>query len=141
MQIWLINLVEEMMMHLEQLFESMKSYRFHMEIHFLWSSFDETTLSILTAPNTVGDHVEIQVDDVIFVGHTLSLNNNPNLKTFAVFFVLRVYFRFLNNHLNNIFSFDFICRRMLKHPLNYLIKKWANVSAQQYVVKNNEHHI
>ncbi len=53
-------------------------------------SFDETTLAILTSPNSYGAHVEVQVDDVVFVGHTLRLENNKNLKSFAVFFVLRV---------------------------------------------------
>ncbi|UJR33890.1 hypothetical protein I4U23_021310 [Adineta vaga] len=51
--------------------------------------FDDTTLSILTSSNSYGTHVEVQVDDVVFVGHTLGLENNSNLKSFAVFFVLR----------------------------------------------------
>ncbi|CAF0728658.1 unnamed protein product [Adineta steineri] len=46
-------------------------------------NFDDTTLSILTSPNSYGTHVEVQVDDVVFVGHTLSLENNTNLKSFA----------------------------------------------------------
>jgi hypothetical protein len=53
-------------------------------------SFDETTLSILTSPNACGTHVEVQVDDVVFVGHTLGLEKNKNLKSFAIFFALRV---------------------------------------------------
>jgi hypothetical protein len=52
-------------------------------------NFDEKTLSILTSPNSYGNHVEVQVDDVVFVGHTLGLENNSNLKSFAIFFVLR----------------------------------------------------
>ncbi|CAF0725263.1 unnamed protein product [Rotaria sordida] len=52
-------------------------------------NFDETTLSILTSPYSYGNHVEVQVDDVIFVGHTLGLENNKNLKSFAIFFALR----------------------------------------------------
>ncbi|CAF3339478.1 unnamed protein product [Rotaria sp. Silwood1] len=52
-------------------------------------NFDETTLSILTSPYSYGNHVEAQVDDVIFVGHTLGLENNKNLKSFAIFFALR----------------------------------------------------
>ncbi|CAF2331655.1 unnamed protein product [Rotaria sp. Silwood2] len=52
-------------------------------------NFDETTLSILTSPYSHGNHVEVQVDDVIFVGHTLGLENNKNLKSFAIFFALR----------------------------------------------------
>jgi aromatic ring-cleaving dioxygenase len=57
---------------------------------FILFSFDEKTLSILTSPNSHGNHVEVQVDDVVFVGHTLGLENNTNLKSFAIFFVLRV---------------------------------------------------
>lgn len=57
---------------------------------FLSFSFDETTIAILTSPNSYGTHVEVQVDDVIFVGHTLGLEQSTDLKSFAVFFVLRV---------------------------------------------------
>ncbi|CAF2999257.1 unnamed protein product [Rotaria socialis] len=52
-------------------------------------NFDDTTLAILTTPYSYGSHVEVQVDDVIFVGHTLLLEGNPNLKSFAIFFALR----------------------------------------------------
>ncbi|CAF2029168.1 unnamed protein product [Rotaria magnacalcarata] len=52
-------------------------------------NFDETTLSILTTPYSYGNHVEVQVDDVTFVGHTLRLEGNLNLKSFAIFFALR----------------------------------------------------
>ncbi|CAF1268804.1 unnamed protein product [Adineta ricciae] len=52
-------------------------------------NFDETTIAILTSPNSYGTHVEVQVDDVIFVGHTLGLEQSTDLKSFAVFFVLR----------------------------------------------------
>jgi hypothetical protein len=62
-------------------------------------SFDETTLSILTSPNSYGNHVEVQVDDVVFVGHTLGLENNTNLKSFAIFFALRVQFSCFSYHL------------------------------------------
>ena len=54
-------------------------------------SFDEITLSILTSPNAYGINVEVQVDDIRFVGHTLGLENNENLKSFAIFFALRVF--------------------------------------------------
>ena len=63
---------------------ALRSFSFHNV------SFDETTLSILTSPNACGTHVEVQVDDVVFVGHTLGLEENKNLKSFAIFFALRV---------------------------------------------------
>jgi hypothetical protein len=43
--------------------------------------------------------VEVQVDDVVFVGHTLGLENNSNLKSFAIFFVLRVRLFLFSYHL------------------------------------------
>ncbi len=43
--------------------------------------------------------MEVQVDDVVFVGHTLGLENNSNLKSFAIFFVLRVRLFLFSYHL------------------------------------------
>ena len=83
-------------------------------------SFDETTIAILTSPNRHGTHVEVQVDDVIFVGHTLGLEQSRDLKSFAVFFVLRV-LTFLT-----IFDEDSylkLIRLLQKHQLSYPIKK------------------
>lgn len=78
-------------MHLEQPFESRRRNPLRSDETLIdWFSFDEKTLSILTSPNSYDSHVEVQVDDVIFVGHTLALENNSNLKSFAIFFVLRV---------------------------------------------------
>lgn len=73
--------------NIQKVSELFNSLQLHSPTSF---SFDETTLSILTSPNSYGTHVEVQVDDVIFAGHTLRLENNNNLKSFAIFFVLRV---------------------------------------------------
>jgi len=102
-----------------------------------YRNFDETTLSILTSPNAYGTNVEVQVDDVVFVGHTLGLENNNNLKSFAVFFVLRA-----TTKASVIFSYQEMskrigtairCEEQRKSYLNLEYAKLSNVLQQREI--------